>query len=219
MTHSTPDRLHCVHSLSPAGTTQRIRRSLHEAHATEALWRGFDNFSFVEPLSAEACSDLPSADGRFASCPSFCCCLVLAILVRVERVVTERCRIQCLNHKDNDSTSIHRALEFEREIAGKELIAATGGKHATKFRSGFGRQPLDSVAPALALTLRPAKMLVVGVEWAQTRGGGAPRSTVLGHKIAAGKTRIVAFLTEKRCHNFGSSDGLCLGKPIGCFDA
>lgn len=39
MTHSVPVRLHCVHSDSPLGTTHRIRRSRHEAQATEALCR------------------------------------------------------------------------------------------------------------------------------------------------------------------------------------
>ena len=39
ITHSVPDLLHCVHSLSPLGTTQRILRSRQEAQATEARWR------------------------------------------------------------------------------------------------------------------------------------------------------------------------------------
>lgn len=37
--HSVPVLLHWVHSELPFGTTQRIRLSRHEAHATEARWR------------------------------------------------------------------------------------------------------------------------------------------------------------------------------------
>jgi len=47
ITHSTPARLHCVHSLLPGGTTQRMRRSRHWAHATEALCLGLGGFPFV----------------------------------------------------------------------------------------------------------------------------------------------------------------------------
>jgi hypothetical protein len=70
MTHSTPDRLHGVHSLSPGGTTQRIRRSRQAAHATEALWRGFAVFSFAELDSTEGCPDRP----RFEDGVALDCC-------------------------------------------------------------------------------------------------------------------------------------------------
>jgi hypothetical protein len=69
-----------MHSLAPEGTTQRIRRSRHEAHATEALWRGFDSFSFVEWLLAEICPDV----GPWTPC-SFS--VMLAILVCVGAVM------------------------------------------------------------------------------------------------------------------------------------
>jgi hypothetical protein len=62
ITHSTPDRLHGVHSLSPGGTTQRIRRSRHVTHATEALWRGFVALSFIELVSTGVWLDSPRLD-------------------------------------------------------------------------------------------------------------------------------------------------------------
>ena len=67
--HSVLDRLHCVQSLSPGGTTHyqasemvdtsasasqltRMRRSLHEAQAMEALWRWGAGLVF---LAGDAC--------------------------------------------------------------------------------------------------------------------------------------------------------------------
>jgi hypothetical protein len=89
MTHSTPDLLHCMHSLSPEGTTQRIRRSRHEAHAIEALWRGFENFSFVEGPSIGSCSNLGSVEDDPSLWKPFCLLsIVLAILVGVDAVMT-----------------------------------------------------------------------------------------------------------------------------------
>jgi hypothetical protein len=76
MTHSTPDRLHGVHSLSPGGTTQRIRRSRQATHATEALWRGFAALSFAELDSTEGCPNRP----RFEDGVALECCFVAVML-------------------------------------------------------------------------------------------------------------------------------------------
>jgi hypothetical protein len=65
MTHSVPTLLHCVHSVSPLGTTHRIRLSRHEAQATEARWRICCFAACLEPLArADTFSCLEMSSGE-----------------------------------------------------------------------------------------------------------------------------------------------------------
>lgn len=56
----------------------RIRRSRHEAHATEALCRGFEDFTFFGTVSELLWSSLPSVNVVVA-CDSVCWSLVLGM--------------------------------------------------------------------------------------------------------------------------------------------
>jgi hypothetical protein len=93
MTHSTPDRLHGVHSLSPGGTTQRIRRSRQVTHATEALWRGFATFSFAALDSTEGCPNRP----RFEDGVALGCCFEVVMLTFLGSIVIAFYTLQSLD--------------------------------------------------------------------------------------------------------------------------
>jgi hypothetical protein len=128
----------------------------------------------------------------------------------------------CVKHNNADNALNHRALEIEGGTAGEELIPATGGKHATKSRSGFPQQPLDTLAPALAPTIEPVKSLVAGVEWAHTRGGGAPAFHDSWTQRSGSNDSFCSFLLQERCHNLGISDRVYLrqlSRPTGRFSA